>query len=469
MRLIKQFLQITIELREFVEISRNKRSDQPLRGYCFRGIICIAFSATALTACSPQRPETQSDLILHSENQAGTAGEQNVMKFSNVNEQQIQFRQRWFSAFNAYHSVDTPTEIRQRYVQDLITLGRTDIPIRDGIIHPSQSICVRNQDNGGRNAIDTILTLAEDRNVIIINEDHTMPRDRAFILDLLVALRSRGFTHYAAETFSKQAIKSASPYILVGDGSYTNEPIFGRLATKAKTLGYKLVAYEMTMEQMLAPSGLTIEEIMADSELNLGEILAGSSSIGDQIEMREVAQSENLIKNLLGEAPEAKVIVHVGHSHASEITEGGHLWMAARLKDKTGIDPLTISQTLCQSDGTEVYVATNAINREGASQMSFTDLLIAHPPLAFEKHRPVWRRDLGDKEVNIPQKVLSATEPILIEVRTLEQPVSAVPVERLLVRPEEHDIPLLLPPGEYRIEAFNSNGKLTESERIAVK
>ena len=60
-------------------------------------------------------------------------------------------------------------------------------------------------------------------------------------------------------------------------------------------------------------------------------------------------------------------------------------------------------------------------------------------------------------------------QPILIEVRTLEQPVSAVPVERLLVRPEEHDIPLLLPPGEYRIEAFNSNGKLTDSEWIAVK
>lgn len=464
--LFKQVLHKIIYLHDFIKNSRRENSGQSTRKRCFAVIICMAFAGSTLTACSPAPPDTHSN----SEPQSDIADVSEVMSYSNPDEQHFQMRRRWFDAFNAYTADDSAhAELRHLYAQDLITVGRTDIPFQDGIITPSQSICVRNPDNNGRNAGETLLSLIGDHNVIIINEDHSMPRDRAFILDLLPALRSRGFTHYAAETFHAQARENVSPFIVVGDGHYTDEPIFGRLATKAKTLGYRLVPYEMTMEQMLADKGLTLKDVLADSEITMQEALTDNSSVAEQIEKREIAQSENLIKNVWGESPDTKIIVHVGFSHASEIPEGGHRWMAARLKDKTGIDPLTISQTHCRSDGTDAYVATDAVNTEGEPHTPFTDLLIAHPPLTFEKHRPAWRRGFGDKEVEIPPQFLGHSEPILIEARTPDQPGNAVPIERLLLRPGEQEIPLLLPTGIYRIEAFNSDGNISGMKQIEVK
>ena len=67
--------------------------------------------------------------------------------------------------------------------------------------------------------------------------------------------------------------------------------------------------------------------------------------------MREDAQTANLIEAVLGAAPETKLIVHVGHSHVAELPVHGTPWMAARLKERTGIDPLTISLTACRAPG----------------------------------------------------------------------------------------------------------------------
>lgn len=44
---------------------------------------------------------------------------------------------------------------------------------------------------------------------------------------------------------------------------------------------------------------------------------------------------------IFARAPQAKVLIHVGYSHAAEVVLpnfGGSLeWMAARLKEKTGV------------------------------------------------------------------------------------------------------------------------------------
>ena len=53
-----------------------------------------------------------------------------------------------------------------------------------------------------RNAIDTIVDMAHDRRIVILNEEHDAPEDRAFGLAVAKALRPLGFTTLAAEAFS---------------------------------------------------------------------------------------------------------------------------------------------------------------------------------------------------------------------------------------------------------------------------
>jgi|SRR5690606_3954053 len=50
-------------------------------------------------------------------------------------------------------------------------------------------------------AIRTIVERARDRRIVIVNEAHDSPRDRAFVLKVAEALRPLGFTHFAAEAF----------------------------------------------------------------------------------------------------------------------------------------------------------------------------------------------------------------------------------------------------------------------------
>ena len=91
---------------------------------------------------------------------------------------------------------------------------------------------------------------------------------------------------------------------------------------------------------------------------------------------------------------------------------------------------------------------------------TITDYMIGHPPLTFTKSRPDWRRVLGDIDTPVPAAFLGLDEPVIIEARYPDEPELAVPVERLLLFPGETDIPLLLPPGTYRVEAFTKTGRV---------
>lgn len=181
-------------------------------------------------------------------------------------------------------------------------------------------------------AIPAIVERVRDRRVVIVNEAHDSPRDRAFILKVAEALKPLGFTHYAAETFVNQTPEMASAamsqlmndgYPVRSAGTYSVEPMFGYLVRRAIALGYSPVAYEASFRA-------------EDAALSREE----------QIVAREQAQAENLARALAEAGPEAKFLIHVGYGHAAERPPAGESeWMAARLARLTGLDPLTIDQT----------------------------------------------------------------------------------------------------------------------------
>ena len=292
---------------------------------------------------------------------------------------------------------------------------------------------------GVRGRDDVIAAIAEraaDHRVIIINESHSVTRHRDTIRRLLVALRPLGYSVYAAETFNNSEPGSDPvettadfPFPHVMDGFYTFEPVFGRTVREAKRLGFRLAAYEETEEQT-APRG---------------------SDIDVQIQARETAQASNLAAILNKMGPDEKLVVHVGYSHASEVpvAPNDRLWMAARLKALTGIDPLTVSQTLCRSEDGEPFLAQLPTDEPAG----LVDLVLSQPVTKFARSRPIWRRQSGDVEVELPPQLRNRGGPLIIEAFRSGEPFEAIPMDRIYLEPGE-DIPLLLPPGDYTVRAI---------------
>lgn len=337
--------------------------------------------------------------------------------------------------------VPSATDHESIVTQQWSMLGREDRAALTGFGEYRAKACtpVRPAVSGMDDAIAEIVRQAADTRVVIVNESHTVTRHRDTIARLLSALRPLGFTVYAAETFSN-AENETDPvqdnaglgWASSSDGYYSREPTFGRTIGLARSLGYRLAAYEETESQSAGQD----------------------ADITESIRARETAQAANLAQILATMTPEEKLIVHVGYSHASEVPlpsgEGSeNLWMAARLRALTGIDPLTVSQTLCRSDGGLPFLAELPQDEPAG----LVDVVLSHPVARFERGRPMWRREKGDIEVDLPRQLRDRAGPLIVEAFRAGDPYSAVPVDRIYLEPGE-DIPLLLPPGDYTVRAI---------------
>ena len=329
--------------------------------------------------------------------------------------------------------------------QSWAMLGREDLSAKTGSDEFRVANCEaeRGAVFGWENVVDEIATQAATRRVVIINESHATSRHRETTRMLLHKLRPFGFTVFAAETFTND--KSNIPIVnhaalkwpSVRDGYYSREPVFGRLIRDAKGLGYRLAAYE----EIYDPNAQTIDD--ADK----------------RIEAREADQAQHLADLLKTMGSQERLLVHVGYSHAAETPikrRSGQdaLWMAARLKALTGIDPLTIAQTECRTNKGKPFIASPLTD----DRKGWFDYVISHPVEKFVRHRPLWRRQRGDVEVKIPKELRPTNEPLVIEAFAEGEPFDAIPMDRIFVA-EGEDVPLLLPPGRYNVRAVRTMKK----------
>ncbi|GJL97682.1 MAG: hypothetical protein DHS20C06_14990 [Hyphobacterium sp.] len=294
--------------------------------------------------------------------------------------------------------------------------------------------------------MDQIIGDANRTQIVMINESHFEPRHRLVASRLAERLKSEGYTYYAAETLQQSVYEDTfHGRILFNVGSYSFEPIFGRGLREIYESGYSLEAYEQRPDQR---SG-------------------NPPTYVDRIHEREVAQTENLIAAIFDQNPGARVLIHVGHSHVLETprpTRDGQeiRWFANRLAEATGIDPVTIDQTHCRSDMASAGADGNTTSISGA-----VDYFIGHPPLEFDRQRPTWRREIGDIDLEIPTELLSEDGRIIVEAHPAGGPTEEVAIDRLMVFPGEN-IPLLLPPGQYDLRSYTSEGLLAGPVTVTV-
>jgi len=291
---------------------------------------------------------------------------------------------------------------------------------------------------GAGDVFEAIVQRARATRIVIVNESHERSEHRGFTADLAARLRPLGYDTLAMETLmNSQAgvpeqyrppfvTQPQLPYLSDEDGHYLSEAGFGRLGRRAKALGYRLLAYELS-------------DYSGDEKLTQEQRIA----------KREEAQASSLAAFVRAH-PTAKLLVHVGYSHAGEVpTASGEQWMAARLKAKTGIDPLTISQTTCRGSGEAMrLVALPADEPRGTF-----DLVVDHPTARFVRGRPAWRQRSGDRVVAIPAALRPRGGWRVIEARPVGEPATSVPIDRVAVR-ESDAVALMLPPGRYAERAI---------------
>ncbi len=159
---------------------------------------------------------------------------------------------------------------------------------------------------------------ARNHQVVMINEDHSTEKHRVFSEILLEPLFDLGFRYLAIETLSeKDKNLNSRKFPIKSSGTYSNEPNYANFIRTALEMGFELIPYE----------------IRDDDEDDSGE--------SNFITYREECQSNHLA-DFIKQNPKAKIFVHAGWDHIKEHTTTK--WMAERFREKTGINPLTISQ-----------------------------------------------------------------------------------------------------------------------------
>ncbi|MDZ5648844.1 hypothetical protein [Nitrospirillum sp. BR 11828] len=303
--------------------------------------------------------------------------------------------------------------------------------------------------------LETLLSWARDRRVVMINENHLAPASRAFWLAALPRLRQMGFTQVAMEALSMdggdvKAGEVREHRILEGKPAfapYLSEPTFAAVIRKALALGFDLVPYDDL-------------DVMSDDP-DLGEA------------SRERVEAARLADVLARMPPDGKLVVLAGWSHVDKGLHGQVPWMAEAFKQRTGIDPLTVDTTACQRpDATSP--ATTYLNPDGdaritPSYMGRVDLQV-HMPQAVGADgvaaAGVSRQWLG-QPVAIPAALLPKDGDGVVEARKPGQPADTVPYDRLFLRSGEV-LPLYLPPGRYVLTLRGEGGAIQASAPLTV-
>ena len=298
-------------------------------------------------------------------------------------------------------------------------------------------------------AKEYILEKAIDEQVLIINEAHHSSHHRFFTKSLLKELFSLGYTNLGLEALGNgeylDTLLLKRKYPVQETGWYIIEPQFGDLVREAIEIGYNVFPYEQT-----------------------------SDSNG---KLREIEQAQN-ISEIIEQRPSEKFLIHCGFDHALEGTHAS--WekaMAGRLKEFTGIDPLTINQVVYseKSDPKFNNRFLKAINPSGSTilidkenkpyrysrEEAWSDIAIFHPNTEYINNRPDWIFTNNNRKVKIDLSALDISYPILVMAfKEGEDADIAVPVDIFEVSYKEDYCFLGLPKGDHVIIVTNGTESL---------
>ncbi|HET8942160.1 MAG TPA: hypothetical protein VFN13_09260 [Rudaea sp.] len=306
-----------------------------------------------------------------------------------------------------------------------------------------------NEDARAVNAADAIAALARTRRIVMVNEVHHDAQTRLLTLELLPRLRKLGFAYFAAEALNeKDRQLNARGYPITGSGSYVREPVYGEIIRTAIQLGYHVVAYDTTR-------------------------------VNATPAQREQDQADHLRKRVFDKDPDARLFVHAGYAHVDERADYFYTaTMAMRLARDTGLNPLSVDQTILREMAPELeYPGYRTLLQRFAPQVPSVlmlhgsdhpwslepmiyDVSVLLPPTHLIHGRPGWLR-LGG--VRVPVAVDPGPSPwplpYVIQARHDGESPDAVPADRELITDRTTRPVLFLRLGTYRVDVLTATDR----------
>lgn len=306
-------------------------------------------------------------------------------------------------------------------------------------------------------ANDFIIQQSKSKRVIIINEAHHFSSHRVFTQSLLHDLYKQGYRNLGVEALSNgtkfdENLNNRN-YAIQESGYYTQDPNFGNMLRTALELGYNVFAYEQT------------------GNLNGKE--------------REITQAKN-IQKVMSEKPNEKFLIYCGFDHA---LEGEHRsWekaMAGRLKEFTGIDPLTINQVKYSErynrnfnqpllkalniEEPSILIDSNNNAVKYKKRNAWSDIAVLHPNTEYEKERPQWLIKSESKLVEVKNENFEIDYPIMaLAYKKGENIRKAIPVDIVELQTKSDKSYFVLDKGYYNIVVDNQKDQSFKYE-IEVK
>lgn len=280
-----------------------------------------------------------------------------------------------------------------------------------------------------------IAEIAKENQVIMLNEDHYYPKHRLFGMELLGTLKANGYKYLSLEGFNittdeKELIPNYK------NGIYTDEPYFAHFIRKAIALGFTVSGHENF-----------------DKGLD-----------------RELGQAKNVIK-ILDKDPMAKIFVYVGHSHIEKENEKKK-WLAEYFKELSGINPITINQTVICADTKQdltlvprKYFADTTKVTSSADYFLVnnlkTSLKIIYPNAEFKKAIIKDRKFSKYKNKEVLVEIVDFKEFDLMKK-------VAIPIESFLMVPKNETINFELPIGKYHIFVKTEDDEIIYDDDLTV-
>ncbi|MGH1385085.1 hypothetical protein [Kordia sp.] len=305
------------------------------------------------------------------------------------------------------------------------------------------------------NAKDFIVSEAAKNQLVIINEAHHNSAHRMFTKSLLKELYDLGYRYVALEALGNGKYLdpelNTRKYPAQETGNYIKDPQFGALVRTALALGFTVLPYEET------------------TNVN-----------GKQ---REISQAKN-IQKILEKDSKAKILIHCGFDH---VLEGKHRsWekaMAERLKEYTGIDPLTIHQVKYSERGNSknnhpmlkafdiktsaVLLDKNDTPFKYTRREAWSDIAVFHPNTTYIDNRPNWLFTNENQQVNIDLEPIKIDFPIMIlAYKKGENIKTAVPVDIAEAATKDSVCVIGLQKGNYEIVVTNGKESVKFDEVV---
>ncbi|WP_052600041.1 hypothetical protein [Aureispira sp. CCB-QB1] len=286
-----------------------------------------------------------------------------------------------------------------------------------------------------------LLHLSEDRQVVMINENHSSPQHRLFTANLLKGLKKRGFTHLGLEGLRDANLLKEKGYPTKRMGYYVADPQYANMIREALKLGFTIFDYDTSRVS---------------------------------VKIRELTQAKRIAK-VLSKNPDAKIIIHAGGGHIREDTTYYGGLMAYQFKKLTGIDPLTINQTRMNEQSSTAcehpfYASIKNLPSPSFMQHrktknlysdSASDLILFHPRTRYKKERPSWlynNKRYHRKRIKLEDSLVF---PILILVfPTKDKDILTVPSDAIELHKKNRKALLFFPEkGKYDVAILEGSGK----------